>query len=81
MKIDAISFGSQKQIPVNHEEMQNKALLEIWKHYQATGKYEPAIIDYYENKEPKITYLSDKKSTSLMKKIITRVVKLFRKKV
>lgn len=80
MKVDAVSFGNQRRVPANHEEMQNKALAQIMKHYQETGKYEPAIIDYYENKEPRITYISDKKSGiksifSSIKKVLMKIIK------
>lgn len=77
MRVDAISFGNKPQIPANHEEMQKKAFAEIMKHYQETGKYEPAIIDYYENREPKITYLSDKKSG--VKNIFSNIKKVFKR--
>lgn len=77
MRVDAISFGNNQRIPSNHEEMQNKALAEIMKHYQETGKYEPAIIDYYPDRAPKIRYISDKKSGffSSIKKVLKRIIK------
>ncbi len=80
MKVDAVSFGNQRRVPANHEEMQNKAYAQIMKHYQETGKYEPAIIDYFENGEPKITYLSDKKTCgsrifSSIKKFFKNIIK------
>lgn len=80
MKVNTVIFGSQKRVPLNHEEMQNKALLEIMKHYQETGKYEPACVDYFENGGIRITYLSDKKSKthglfSGIKKIFKRIIK------
>lgn len=62
MKVNSISFGQKSNIPANHEEMQNKALLEIWKHYEETGNYSPARIDYFENGKTKITYLGEKKN-------------------
>ncbi len=69
MRVDAISFGNKT--PANHEEMQNKALAQIWKHWQETGDYSPARIDYFEGREPKITYISgEKKYGSSNKKII-----------
>lgn len=80
MRVDAVNFGNNQRIPSNHEEMQKKAYAQIMKHYQETGKYEPAIIDYYQNGEPKITYLSDKKSGlsgffSSIKKVLKRIIK------
>lgn len=80
MKVDAVSFGNQQKVPANHEEMQNKALAEIRKHYLETGKYEPARVDYFENGEIRITYLSDKKSKiqeifSSIKKTLKKIIK------
>ncbi|MBD5402248.1 hypothetical protein HDR58_05555 [bacterium] len=80
MIVDAISFGSIPKRAVSHEKMQNKAFAEIMKHYQETGKYEPAIIDYFENGETRITYLSDKKSKtqgifSGIKKFLKKIIK------
>lgn len=80
MIVNAISFESNPKRPVNHEEMQNKALTEVRKHYLETGKYEPAIVDYFENGKIRITYLSDKKSKiqqifSSIKKTFKRIIK------
>ena len=79
MKVDAISFGSNPKSPVNHEEMQNKALLEIWKHYQETGDYSPARIDYFEGREPKITYIKVKKSSNIFTKLLNIFKKVIKK--
>ena len=59
----ASSKNSVKYSP-KHEKLQNKALTEIWKHYQETGDFSPARIDYFEGQEPKITYLNNKNKLS-----------------
>lgn len=72
MRVDAISFGNK--IPATQEEMKNKALIEIMKHWQETGDYSPARIDYYKGKEPKITYLTKNSSN-----IFTKLLNIFKK--
>lgn len=83
MRVDAISFGNKT--PANHEEMQNKALAQIWKHWQETGDYSPARIDYFEGREPKITYISGEKNTApAIKKssnIFSKLVNIFKKSI
>lgn len=75
MKVNSISFGQKSNIPANHEEMQDKALLEIWKRYQETGDFSPAKIDYFENGKTKITYLGKKSFCARIKNFLSSLIK------
>jgi len=79
MKIDAISFGNRiPRIPANHEEMENKALIEIYKRFMA-GEKGPYKIDYYYGKDPIITNMEPKtKNTGIINKIKHKLKNLFK---
>ena len=74
MQVNAISFGNRsvKKLPFNHEELEQNALLELYKNYQRTGKTSPARIDYYPNGTYKINYT---KSKTNIFQIIKRLLK------
>lgn len=79
MRTSAISFGNRPQFPANHEEMQKKAYAQIMKHYQETGKYVPAKIDYYEGKDPVITYFEEVSKTNILQKFKNILKRIFKK--
>ena len=77
MRVDAISFGNK--ISATQEEMKNKALIVIMKHWQETGNYSPARIDYFEGREPKITYIKVKKSSNIFSKLVNIFKKVIKR--
>ena len=65
MKIDKISFGNQKSF----DEMQNEQLVKLYKQYQETP-FDYAIINYRENKEPKVKIYKQGFFQKILKKIL-----------
>ncbi len=81
MRVCPVTFGN-RPLPPNHEEMQNRALAEILKHWQETGDFRPAQIDYYEGQSPKITYIGEIEKTSVKtktsKSVFSKIKKFFK---
>jgi len=80
MKVQAISFGNKKQIPANHEEMQNRVLQELYRRWNEGERFEYAKVDYYREKEPIITlyHQKNKPKLGLIKNLFKKITKFFK---
>lgn len=75
MQVDAISFCATPQNK-SHEQLQNEALLKLYKQWQEKP-FDYAVIDYYKNQEPKIKTFSTQKDGVVTKlsKFLKRIFK------
>lgn len=78
IKITTIATSSNYKTSANHEEMQNRQLLELYKQFQEKP-FEYATIDYFENKDPKIRIHRANQSKSLFKNLISKIFNLIKK--
>lgn len=78
IKITTIATSSNYKASKEFEEMQNRQLLELYKHFQEKP-FEYATIDYFENNNPKIRIHRANQSKSLFKNLISKIFNLIKK--